>query len=399
MKKTTVATAGLISSALALSGCGSSGGNSSSGNGGTNGTITIGAIGALSGDAAALGSAVQVIKAYFDQVNANGGINGHKVNVVLGDDQFNAANTPGVARKLVEQNHISLLCGTTGDPDNTAIASYLKARSVPSIPTSGTSKLFYPTSDTQYGFLPTYNKLAAQLVDYAVNDLKKEHIGILYSNDDTGLPALAGVKAELKKLGKPLTASVVYDRSATTLATQAAKLKDAGADFVINWAPPAQFGQFVNDAAKIGYHPAVGGPFFAQSSAFVSAAGKTADNNAYFATSVVGATSPAATQVQTVLDKYYKQGSVDDVSLMEGWTAADTCAAAIRSATANGQAFSASGLQKALNSLTLDDDYVHGLKWTSDYHGGVSEAQITKLSGGKFVTVSDFAQLPDVPNS
>lgn len=400
-KKFGIAAAAALTATLTISACASTngGGTSSSGSSGKSATITIGSIGALSGPDAALGSAVKVIKAYFQNVDATGGINGHKINVVLGDDQFNPANTPGVVRQLVQQDHISLLCGTTGSPDNTAIAPYLKSENVPSISTSGSSDLIDPASNTQYEFLPTYNPLAAQLVEYAVNVLHKKRIAIMYSDDDTGLPALAGVKAELAKLHLPLAASVVFTQTATTLATQAAQLKAANADFVIAWAIPTELALFVNNANQIGYRPAVGGPFFAQSAAFSSGAGSIANNNAYFATSIVSATSAAAKPIAQVLKKYYPSGSVTDVSLMEGWAAADTCAAAIRSATSGGKSLTTSGLEQALNSLTLNDQYVHDLTWSSTDHGGVTQSQITKLSDGNFVPVTGFQTMPSVPNS
>jgi branched-chain amino acid transport system substrate-binding protein len=398
-RKFGIAASAALAASLVLSACASTNGGSSGSGTGAGDPITIGSIGALSGPDAALGSAVRVIQAYFQNVDAEGGINGHKVNVVLGDDQFNPANTPGVVRQLVQQNHISLLCGTTGSPDNTAIAPYLKSEGIPSISTSGSSDLIDPASSTQYEFLPTYNPLAAQLVEYAVKVLHKKRIAVLYSDDDTGLPALAGAKAELAKLHMPLAASVVFSQTATTLATQAAQLKAAKVDFVIAWAIPTALALFVNNANQIGYRPTVGGPFFAQSAAFSSAAGSVANNNAYFATSMVAATSAAAKPITQVLKKYYSAGSVTDVSLMEGWAAADTCAAALRAATAGKKALTTSGLQKALNSLTLNDQYVHDLKWTSTDHGGVTQAQITKLSGGKFVPVTGFQTLPDVPES
>ena len=62
--------------------------------------------------------------AYFDKINAEGGINGRKIKFVSLDDGYNPAKMVEQARKLVEQDELLLLFAPVGTPNNTAIHQF-----------------------------------------------------------------------------------------------------------------------------------------------------------------------------------------------------------------------------------------------------------------------------------
>ena len=111
--------------------------------GATDTEIKIGDIKPYSGPASAYGTIGKAIAAYFDKVNAEGGINGRKIKFISLDDGYNPAKTVEQARKLVEQDEVLFVFNPLGTPPNTAIHKYMNQKKVP--------QLFVATGATKWG--------------------------------------------------------------------------------------------------------------------------------------------------------------------------------------------------------------------------------------------------------
>ena len=85
----------------------------------------------LTGEAAAFGSVGPGAKAYFDYVNAKGGVNGRKISYTYYDDAYNPAQTVQATRRLVEQDRVFAIFNSVGTANNLAIRDYLNATKVP----------------------------------------------------------------------------------------------------------------------------------------------------------------------------------------------------------------------------------------------------------------------------
>ena len=57
-------------------------------------------------------------------INAQGGINGRKINFITYDDAYSPPKTVEQVRKLVESDEVLLLFNTLGTPPNSAIHKY-----------------------------------------------------------------------------------------------------------------------------------------------------------------------------------------------------------------------------------------------------------------------------------
>ena len=99
--------------------------------GATDKEIKLGHINPYSGPASSYGAIGKSIGAYFDKVNAEGGVNGRKINFITLDDGYNPAKTVEQTRKLVEQEEVLLLFQTLGTPPNSAIHKYMNDKKVP----------------------------------------------------------------------------------------------------------------------------------------------------------------------------------------------------------------------------------------------------------------------------
>src|SRR6516164_1362165 len=95
--------------------------------------IKIGNIVPYSGPASAYGAVGKTIAAYFNKVNAEGGINRRKIRFISYDDAYSPPKTVEQARKLVESDEVFLIFGSLGTPPNTAIQKYMNAKKVPQL--------------------------------------------------------------------------------------------------------------------------------------------------------------------------------------------------------------------------------------------------------------------------
>lgn len=386
-----VGAAAAVALATSLAGCGSSGTAAS----GESKTITIGTIGAFSGPDASTGDANLGVMAYFKNLDSQGGIDGYTVNVVQGDDQYNAALSPGIARKLVPQ--VQMFCGNNGTDQNLAAQSILAQAKIPNVaPATGSVALANPVTDTQYLVVPDYGRLTAGLLDYAVNNLHKSRIAVIYTDDASGTPVFQGAQAEAAKLGVPIVASATYSATATSMDTQVQKVKAANPDFVIGEGVTNGAALMVNAAQSIGLKTTWGNLFFGATPQYADLTKSATDGSAYFAGFVDAPSAAKGVAAMKVVHSIYPNVDPTDTHAMQGWTLADSCAALIKKTLADGLEPTAANFIKEANQFTLDDDYVHGLKWSSASHSGVTQYQIVEQKGNDFVPISDFAESPAI---
>jgi ABC-type branched-subunit amino acid transport system substrate-binding protein len=252
-------TASVLAVVLLAAGCsnGTSNNGGSSGNtpGVTDTEIVVGTHMPLTGPAAAGYSKIApATKAYFDYVNANGGVNGRKITYKIMDDGYNPANTQTVVRQLVLQDKVFAILNGLGTPTHTGVLDFLKTNRVPDLFVASGSRSWnqpekYP--DT-FGFNPDYTVEGKILASY----VKQEHAGkkvcFLGQDDDFGRDSLAGIENILG----PVTAKQSYVTSNPNVGPQMGALKAAGCQVVMLATVPGFTALSIGTAAKIGFKPA-----------------------------------------------------------------------------------------------------------------------------------------------
>src|SRR3984893_17490844 len=101
--------------------------------GATDTEIKIGNIMPYSGPASAYATIGKTEAAYFNKINAEGGINGRKITFISYDDGYVPSKTVEQARKLVESDEVLLIFNSLGTANNTAIQRYMNAKKVPQL--------------------------------------------------------------------------------------------------------------------------------------------------------------------------------------------------------------------------------------------------------------------------
>ena len=218
--------------------------------------IRIGQWGPQTGPAALWGAVARGTGCYFDMINAEGGIQGRKINYFLRDDGYMPPRTKAIAKELVEDKEVFGFASGVGSATGMAVKKYLDAKKVPWVgPAAGSTHWAYPPTRYLFGVYPLYIDEAAILVDYAVTTLKKKRIAFFYQNDDYGKEGLYGARAALESFGMELVAEVPVEPLDTDLSSHCVKLKEANPDCVLIWVLPKHGAIILGTAAKMGLRP------------------------------------------------------------------------------------------------------------------------------------------------
>src|SRR6266436_9064520 len=226
--------------------------------GATDSEIKIGNIMPYSGPASAYGVIGKTEEAYMRKINAEGGINGRKINFISYDDNYSPPKTVEQARKMVESDEVLLVFNPLGTPPNSAIQKYMNQKKVP--------QLFVATGATKWndpkefpwtiGWQPNYQSETIIYAKYILKNKPDAKIAVLYQNDDYGKDYLKGLKDGLgAKAASMIVMEESYEVSEPTIDSHIVKLKSTGADVFFNVTTPKFAAQAIKKNAEIGWKP------------------------------------------------------------------------------------------------------------------------------------------------
>jgi len=223
-------------------------------------TILFGGTSPLTGPAAAYASVARGAHAYFDSINAKGGVAKRKIEYEILDDGYNPAQTVQYTRQLVEQDQVFAVFNSLGTEHNLAIREYLNQKKVPHLfvasgaTTWGRDAAQYPWT---IGFQPSYQAEGWVYGQYIAKTKKKAKIAVLFQNDDYGKDLLGGLKRGLARSGSQVIAAQPYEVTAVDVSSQIAKLKASGANVFTIFATPKFAIQAIVYANRLGWRPLV----------------------------------------------------------------------------------------------------------------------------------------------
>jgi branched-chain amino acid transport system substrate-binding protein len=294
--------------------------------------IKVGNIMPYSGPLSAYATIGKTQTAYFNKINAEGGINGRKINFISYDDGFSPPKTVEQARKLVESDEVLLIFQSLGTPTNLAIEKYMNTNKVP--------QLFVATGATKFGdqknfpwtmgWQPTYQIEGHIYANYLLKNHPNGKIAVLYQNDDSGRDYLKGLKDGLA--GKmQIVAETPYEPADPTVDSQIITLKASGADIFFNESSPKFAAQAIKKVAELGWKPvhllasissSVGSvlkPAGLENSKGILSSGYLKDP-----TDPTWKGDPAVKEWAAFMDKYYSEGDKTSTFTVYGYLTAQT---------------------------------------------------------------------------
>src|SRR5882757_3889330 len=226
--------------------------------GATDTEIKIGNIMPYSGPASAYGVIGSTEAAYFKKINAEGGINGRKLNFISYDDGYSPPKTVEQASKLVESDEVLFIFNPLGTPPNSAIQKYMNSKKVPQLfVATGATKWNDPKDNPwTMGWQPNYQSESRIYAKYILKEKPNAKIAVLYQNDDYGKDYLKGLKDGLgAKAASMIVIEESYETSEPSIDGHIVKLKSLNADVFFNVTTPKFAAQAIKKMAEIEWKP------------------------------------------------------------------------------------------------------------------------------------------------
>jgi branched-chain amino acid transport system substrate-binding protein len=211
-----------------------------------------------SGASSAWGILGRVESAFFDDINAAGGINGRKITWISLDDGYSPPRTVEQVRRLVEQDQVLAIMGSLGTPTNLAVQRYLNGRKVPqALIATGTSHWNDPEHfPWSVPLLPLYSTEGAAFAKYLLQTKPDAKVAVFYQNDDLGKDYLAGLKAGLgDKAATMIVATQSYEVTDSSSDSQIVALQGSGADALVDIANAKFTAQVIRKVYDLNWHP------------------------------------------------------------------------------------------------------------------------------------------------
>jgi branched-chain amino acid transport system substrate-binding protein len=219
--------------------------------------IKIGTTTPYSGPASAYSAGAVSTTAFFAMINAQGGVNGRKINYVSLDDAYSPPKTVEQIRRLIESEEVLFLVNPVGTATNMAVVKYINQKRVPHLFIGTGATVFndpehYPWT---MSWTPHYASEGEIYARYILSTKPDAKIGILSQNDDLGRDYILGFKRGLGDKASMIVSAQTYNTSDPTVDSQVVSLKAAGADTFLIFAVPKFAAQAIRKAYDIDWHP------------------------------------------------------------------------------------------------------------------------------------------------
>ena len=221
------------------------------------GTIKIGGIGPLTGDAAVYGNAVKYgAELAVKEINAAGGINGYEVEYKMEDDVHDAEKSVNAYGALKDWG-MQMLMGTVTSVPCTAVSNEAAADNMFLLTPSGSAVECLEAGDTLFRVCFSDPNQGIASADYIADNAVAKKIGIIFNSSDvysTGIKDKFVEQAAVKGLEIVATEAFTND-SATDFTAQLTNIKANGAELVFLpiYAAPASL--ILQQANTMGFAP------------------------------------------------------------------------------------------------------------------------------------------------
>ena len=245
--------------ALSVTACGS--GNTptaSNAPGVTDNSVLIGSTDPLTGPAAPGYSEIApAAQAYFNYVNANGGINGRKITLKYLDDGYNPTQTVTQTKQLVLQDKVFAMFGALGTPTHTKVVDFLNAERVPDLfVASGCNCWDQPKQHPYtFGWQPDYIVEGKILGQYITQNFAGKKVAYFYQDDDFGQGGVSGLDKYIP--GNLVVSRQSYQPGNVDVTAQVSAIVNAKPDVVVLFTIPAYTALFKLTSLKLGFTPTI----------------------------------------------------------------------------------------------------------------------------------------------
>lgn len=355
--------------------------------------IVIGTIQDLSGPIVAYSKpVVNGMKMRVDEINAEGGINGRKLKLVVEDSGYDPKKAVLAQQKLLQRDNVFAMLGTIGTPVVAATMPLVLDKKLNHLfPLTGAAFTYQPVQKYKFQMFAPYTDTVHSALRYMIKTKGLKKVGILYQDDDFGQEVLRGAEAAVKDMGQALCEKTTYKRGATDFASQVQRLQSAGCDFVVLGTIVRETIGAMATARKLGWNVEMMGSSAAYDNNIPKFGAKAVEG--FYAISVQAEPPVYATanaRLKQWMDSYKKSFNEDPTLFATaGYTIIDVFARAAQKAGPN---LNSDSLNAALEALTVPRDFFGAPEYSfsKTNHLGNKRGKVTQIQNGSWVTLTDY---------
>lgn len=340
--------------------------------------VRIGMVNAQSGPAAALGLGMHSgAQAYFDRINAQGGVNGRRITLLSQDDGYEPDRTAAHTRDLVNNQQAFALLGYVGTPTSRAALPLALQAQVPYLfPLTGAEFLRTPAKPGVFNVRASYIEETEHLVERLTTDLQLRKIAILMQDDSFGESVKSGLNGALSKRGLSLHAEARVLRNSLQVTQAIHALQHAQPEAVFFVGTYKQLAAAVKEAKAQGFNARFLSVSFIGSERLIEIAGLDAEG--VYITQVVPSPHDSSIALVKAYQADLPSGDFSHVSL-EGYISAAVFVQALKNAA---EPLTRDSFLDALEHLETD---LGGFKlsFTRNDHQGSSAVYLTRIENGR----------------
>jgi branched-chain amino acid transport system substrate-binding protein len=216
------------------------------------GTIKIGALLAVTGPASFLGAPeAKTLKMLVNKINAKGGIDGNRVELVIKDTGASPEKAISFAKQLIEEDKVFAIIGPSTSGESMAVKNIAEEGKTILLSCAAAEQIVVPVA--KYVFkTPQMDRDAVIRIFQQMKKMGISKIGVLSSNTGFGQAGKDQIEKLAPQYGIQIIVNEVYDKAATDLTAEVTKVKAADVQAIVNWSiEPAQ-AIVIKNARQIG---------------------------------------------------------------------------------------------------------------------------------------------------
>ena len=197
--------------------------------------LRVGAVLSVTGQAAYLGEPEKnTLLMLREELNAKGGLDGHKVEIVLYDDASDVTKAIQATTRLIEEDHVAVVIGPSTSGCTLAVRQLFAPARIPLVSCASSERIVRPVDPWVFSTGP----LDRDALDKILADARRRgftRLAAIFAIDGFGQGGRAVLRELVRTQGMVLVADEIYSPGATDVSAQLEKIRDAGPEAVICW--------------------------------------------------------------------------------------------------------------------------------------------------------------------
>lgn len=220
--------------------------------------IKVGALFSVTGPSSFLGGPeARTAEMLVEEINAKGGVQGHKIQLVIKDTLGDPEKALSFAKQLIEEDNVFAIIGPSTSGETLKIKKLCEDNKTILISCAAAESIVEPLAAHVFK-TPQKDSFAAQKIFTRLKEMGLTKIGIVSDNTGFGSAGKSQLEKIAPEFGMSLVANEVYDKSETDLTAIATKVKSKGAQAIINWSVVPAQSIIIKNFKQVGFE----GPLF-----------------------------------------------------------------------------------------------------------------------------------------